>query len=77
MKIELLGTQCSNCVALEKIVKEAIAQSGQFIEFEKISDLGKMISYGVSSTPTLVIDAKVVSVGKVLSVQEVLSLIKG
>jgi hypothetical protein len=44
VKIELLGTQCSNCIALEKVVKEAIAKSGKFVEFEKVSELGKILT---------------------------------
>jgi small redox-active disulfide protein 2 len=74
VKIELLGTQCSNCIALEKVVKEAIAKSGKFVEFEKVSELSKIVAYGVMTTPALVVDGKVVSVGKVLTVEGVLGL---
>lgn len=74
MKIELLGTQCSNCIALEKVVKEAIAKSGKFVEFEKVSELSKIVAYGVMTTPALVVDGKVVSVGKILTVEGVLGL---
>lgn len=74
MKIELLGTQCSNCIALEKVVKEAIAKSGKFVEFEKVSELSKIVAYGVMTTPALVVDGKVVSVGKVLTIEGVLGL---
>lgn len=74
MKIELLGTQCSNCIALEKVVKEAIAKSGKFVEFEKVSELSKIVAYGVMTTPALVVDGKVVSVGKVLTIEGVLEL---
>jgi small redox-active disulfide protein 2 len=75
VKIELLGTQCSNCIALEKVVKEAIAKSGKFVEFEKVSELSKIVAYGVMTTPALVVDGKVVSVGKVLTVEGVLGLL--
>jgi small redox-active disulfide protein 2 len=74
VKIELLGTQCSNCIALEKVVKEAIAKSGKFVEFEKVSELSKIVAYGVMTTPALAVDGKVVSVGKVLTVEGVLGL---
>jgi len=74
VKIELLGTQCSNCIALEKVVKEAIAKSGKFVEFEKVSELSKIVAYGVMTTPALVVDGKVVSVGKILTVEGVLGL---
>lgn len=77
MKIEVLGTGCSKCVQLEAVVKEAIAQSGKFVQLEKVDDIMKIMEYQVLSTPGLVIDGKVVSTGKLLSVAEVLSFING
>jgi len=75
MKIEVLGTGCAKCITLEKVVKEAIAQSGKFVQLEKVDDIMQIMSYQVVSTPGLVIDGKVVSTGKVLSVNEVLAYI--
>ena len=75
MKIEVLGTGCAKCVTLEKVVKEAVAKSGKFAQIEKVDDLMKIMEYQVMSTPGLVIDGKVVSSGKVLSIDEVLALI--
>jgi len=75
MKIEVLGTGCAKCVTLEKVVKEAVAKSGKFAQIEKVDDIMKIMEYQVVSTPGLVIDGKVVSSGKVLSVDEVLAFI--
>jgi len=75
MKIEVLGTGCAKCVTLEKVVKEAVAKSGKFAQIEKVDDIMKIMEYQVVSTPGLVIDGKVVSTGKVLSVDEVVALI--
>lgn len=75
MKIEVLGTGCAKCVTLENVVKEAVAQSGKFVQIEKVDDIMKIMEYQVVSTPGLVIDGKVVSTGKVLSVNEVLEFI--
>ncbi|MEA3419556.1 MAG: thioredoxin family protein [Campylobacterota bacterium] len=77
MKIEVLGTGCAKCITLENAVKQAIAKSGKFIELEKVDDIMKIMEYQVVSTPGLVIDGKVVSTGKVLSVDEILTLING
>jgi len=74
MKIEVLGTGCSKCVQLEAVVKEAVAKSGRFAQIEKVEDITKIMEYQVMSTPGLVIDGKVVSTGKVLSVDEVVEL---
>jgi small redox-active disulfide protein 2 len=76
MKIEILGTGCSKCKALEEAAKQAVAQSGKFAQIEKVEDIMKIMEYGVMSTPGLVIDGKVVSTGKLLSVQEIVDLIK-
>jgi len=73
MKIEVLGTGCPKCIALEATVKQAIAKSGKFVELEKVDDIMEIMKYQVLSTPGLVIDGKVVSTGKALSVDEVLS----
>ena len=75
MKIEVLGTGCKKCVELENVVKQAIAKSGKFVQLEKVDDIMKIMDYQVVSTPGLVIDGKVVSTGKVLSIDEVLGFI--
>jgi small redox-active disulfide protein 2 len=76
MKIEILGTGCSKCKALEEATKQAVAQSGIFAQIEKVEDIMKIMEYNVMSTPGLVIDGKVVSTGKLLSVAEIVELIK-
>lgn len=76
MKIEILGTGCAKCKALEEATKAAVAQSGKFAQIEKVEDLMKIMAYGVMSTPGLVIDGKVLSTGKLLSVNEIAELLK-
>ncbi|MCG3661347.1 thioredoxin family protein [Aliarcobacter butzleri] len=77
MKIEVLGTGCSKCKALEEAVKQAVAKIGGFHEVKKVEDIVEIINYGVMSTPALVVDGVVKSTGKVLSVDELLTLFKG
>ncbi|MDO9055963.1 MAG: thioredoxin family protein [Sulfuricurvum sp.] len=76
MKIEILGTGCTKCKALEEATKQAVALSGKFAQIEKVEDIMKIMEYNVISTPGLVIDGKVVSTGKLLSVAEIVDLIK-
>jgi small redox-active disulfide protein 2 len=76
MKIEILGTGCAKCKQLEKHVLEALAKTGKFAEVEKVEDLTKIMEYGVISTPGLVIDGKVVSVGKLLTPDEIAALME-
>lgn len=75
MKIEILGTGCAKCKSLEEATKQAVAKSGKFAQIEKVDDVLKIMEYQVMSTPGLVIDGKVVSIGKVLSVDEIVALI--
>ena len=75
MKIEILGTGCAKCKQLEKNVLEAVAKSGKFAQVDKVEDITKIMEYGVMSTPGLVIDGKVVSMGKVLTPDEIVELI--
>ena len=75
MKIEILGTGCVKCKALEKNVLEAVAKSGKFAQVEKVEDITKIMEYGVMSTPGLVIDGTVVSTGKLLSLDELIALL--
>ena len=65
MEIKILGSGCSNCAKLEKVTKEGIAELGIVAHVEKIEDMQKILSYGVMSTPALVIDGVVKLVGKV------------
>ncbi|ABV68155.1 putative redox-active disulfide protein [Aliarcobacter butzleri RM4018] len=77
MKIEILGTGCSKCKALEEAVKQAVTKIGGFHEVKKVEDIVEIMNYGVMSTPALVVDGVVKSTGKVLSVDELLTLFKG
>ncbi|MCD6654149.1 MAG: thioredoxin family protein [Sulfurovum sp.] len=76
MKIEILGTGCAKCKALEEAAKQAVAQSGKFAQIEKVENIQKIMEYGVINTPGLVIDGKVVSTGKLLGVDEIKKIIQ-
>lgn len=59
MKIEVLGMGCKKCTSLYDNVNEALKQLGISAEVEKVSDMQKIMGYGVMSTPALVIDGQV------------------
>lgn len=75
MKIEILGTGCTKCKALEEAAKQAVAKIGGFHSVEKVDDIVKIMDYGVMSTPGLVVDGVVKSSGKLLNVNEIVELI--
>jgi len=66
MKIKVLGSGCKNCVNLAKNTEEALKELGIEAEIIKVTDFKDIASYGIMSTPGLVIDEEVVSYGKVL-----------
>ena len=75
MKIEILGAGCTNCIKLAKNAEEAVKAKSIQCDVEKVTDIGKIMSYGVMMTPGLVIDGVVKSVGKILSVEEIKKLL--
>ena len=76
MKIEILGTGCTKCKALEEATKQAVAKVGGFHEAIKVENIVKIMNYGVMSTPALVIDGVVKSSGKLLGIEEIVALMK-
>ncbi len=76
MKIEILGTGCAKCKTLEEVVKQAVAKIGGFHEVKKVEDIVEIMNYGVMSTPALVVDGVVKSSGKLLSVDEVINILR-
>ena len=65
MEIKVLGPGCAKCKEAEKIMSEAVAAAGVSATIEKISDFQKIASFGVFSTPAVVIDGQVKCVGRV------------
>lgn len=76
-RYKVLGTGCTKCDSLSKNVAEALAELGLTDGVEHVSELSKIAAYGIMSVPAFVIDDKVVSVGKVLSRDEIKRLIAG
>lgn len=75
MDIKILGTGCVKCNHLEAATRIAVRELGLDVEVEKITDPGEIVSWGVMSTPALVIDDQVVLAGKVPSSAEVKELL--
>ena len=65
MKVLILGTGCPKCEALADRVKTIAKAHHVKIELEKITDINKIIEYGVMMTPGLVINGKVKAAGKI------------
>ena len=68
--IKVLGPGCKKCKQLEESAKIAIQQLGEGYEIIKIENLEEMMKYNIMSSPGLVINEKLISVGKTYSVDE-------
>ncbi len=76
MIIKILGSGCSNCTKLEAHAKEAVKQLGLDATIEKVTDFQDIMAYGVMKTPAIVVDEVVKSMGRVLSVEDIVKLLK-
>lgn len=76
MIIKILGTGCPNCLRLEGLTNEVVKEMGVEADFEKVQDIPGILSYGIMSTPGLVINEKVKSFGKIPSKSEIKNYIE-
>jgi small redox-active disulfide protein 2 len=76
LDIKVLGPGCAKCQQTEKIVREAVTESGVEAQVEKITDIMKIMTYGVMGTPAVVVDGQVKSSGKVPKKEEVKAWLK-
>jgi len=71
MEIKVLGPGCPKCQQTEKVVREAMAETGVQASIEKVIDVMKIAKYGVFMTPAVVVDGEVKVVGKVPAKEDV------
>ena len=74
--VKILGSGCTNCNRLEAATKEALEQLGMDAKIDHVTDFSQIAAYGVMTTPALVVDGKVVSYGKVLKTDEVVTILQ-
>lgn len=70
-QIQILGTGCAKCNNLTAVAEAAAQSTGESYTLEKITDIRQIMTFGVMTTPALVIDGKVRVAGKVPSIDEV------
>ena len=76
MNIKVLGGGCNKCETLLANAKEAVANTGVEAEVEYITDFAVIAGYGIMSTPALMVDEKIVSMGKVLKSSDIEKFLK-
>jgi small redox-active disulfide protein 2 len=75
--IKVLGAGCPSCLTTEEVIKKVANEQGVEVEIIKITDIQEIMEYDVMSTPAVVINEKVIIKGRIPSVGEVKSFLKG
>lgn len=75
LKIQVLGTGCPKCKKLADMAEKVARELNLDYELEKVTDINKIISFGVMTTPALVVDGKVVIAGKLPSEEALRNLL--
>jgi small redox-active disulfide protein 2 len=76
MDIKVLGPGCRNCRRLADHVDQALASAGISATVEKIEDIERLVSFGVTSTPALMVDGEVVMAGRVPAPSQIVELLR-
>ena len=74
--VKVLGAGCKSCHEQYENAKEAVKAMGLSLEVEYITDMKKVMEYGVMSMPAIVVNEKVVSMGRVLKSAEIEKLLR-
>lgn len=74
-KLQVLGTGCAKCSKLAETTEQAAKALGVEYQLEKVTGINQIMSFGVMTTPALVVDGAVKVVGKVPSVEDLKKLL--
>jgi len=75
--IKVLGSGCRNCEITANAIALAAKEAGVSIELEKVTEIAEILSYGVMSTPGVVVDGKLVHAGSVPGPDQVRAWVRG
>jgi len=75
--IKVLGSDCRNCEITANAIAQAAKEAGVEIELEKVTDLAEIMSFGVMSTPGVVLDGQVVHAGGIPGPDQVRAWVRG
>jgi small redox-active disulfide protein 2 len=75
MKLEILGPGCKRCQLLAENAQAAVAELGLEAEVVKVEDMQIIMSYGVMSTPALVVDGQVRLAGHIATPRQIREII--
>ena len=75
--VKVLGSGCKNCHNLFEAATEAVNKLGLPVKVEYVTDMERIMGYGVMSMPAVIVNEKVVSAGRVLKAAEAEKLLRG
>ena len=61
--VKVLGSGCKRCEQTATMITAEAARLGVEIRLEKVTDYAAIASYGIASTPCIVVDGRVVHAG--------------
>ncbi len=73
INVKILGTGCVNCKTTQKLIEEVTNENDITIKLEKIEDIADIMSYGIMSTPGVIIDGKIAHTGGIPDKKTILS----
>ena len=76
MDIKVIGSGCEKCNQLYRNVQEAVQQLGLNAQVQKVEDLVEMVQLGVMTSPSVMVDGKLVVSGRVANVKSLVNLLK-
>ncbi len=76
MKIQVLGPGCAKCKQLTANAQKAVLELDVDATVEKVEDVREIMKFRVLSTPALVVDGAVKSVGRVLTPEAIKDLLR-
>lgn len=75
MNVKVLGMGCSTCRLLKEKVERALSEMGTEATIEEVRDFPTILAYGVSSTPALIVNEKVLLAGRVPEIGQIRKLL--
>ena len=74
-KLQILGAGCASCERLAELTGQTADALGLDYELSKVKDINEITSFGVMTTPALVVDGEVKVSGRVPSEDEIKEMI--
>lgn len=73
VEVKVLGSGCANCQTTFKLIDDVTSENGIKIKLEKVEDMAEIMSYGIMSTPGVIVDEKIAHAGGIPDKKTVLS----